>query len=491
LLELPFQPYGLPVGPALEGLWPEDAEAAASRTPEHIRNTASSMLGAGVTPTILPERYVVQAPQRNILAVSSPDTHDIRLAELPIVHEGVRHAAHAARITGLAWCDSHTLVSVTTSRCIARWRVGAAAAETARAPAKAFAPPQRVIPVQGKENAAANGADAATVSKDQLERLGVSPKARPDTPKTREVEATSLPGSHGSLGDTHTMPLGGTMSSGVDSGWADDPWEGLAPQAGLGAPVASTAPSAPDARAYVQPTECPKRGKVGWGGVEDTQEKALPDENGLNPATTWTSSLHDWTHPNEELPEESTSLDGFAGPPPRRLQLDARRRTRDFVSPKIGSKVSEGGGVGQDFERAFRQTHAFCQEITEKGKRSPGVAECLRSLPDVVGARSIASDHELKSKFRHTTNISGGNFEIEVKLPGGSLTLVRADLAAQHVVVDGLCDGGPERLIVRVPVGYDLGGCLRTVKRYGEGFFRLLVPRQSINKTSREGVVKL
>ena len=37
-----------------------------------VRNTASSMLGA--TPTALPERYVVQAPGRNLVAVSTPNT---------------------------------------------------------------------------------------------------------------------------------------------------------------------------------------------------------------------------------------------------------------------------------------------------------------------------------------------------------------------------------------------------------------------------------
>ena len=38
---------------------------------------------------------------------------------------------------------------------------------------------------------------------------------------------------------------------------------------------------------------------------------------------------------------------------------------------------------------------------------------------------------------------------------------------------------------------YDLGARLRTVKKYDQGYARLLIPRQSIHKTSREGVIKL
>jgi hypothetical protein len=164
-----------------------------------------------------------------------------------------------------------------------------------------------------------------------------------------------------------------------------------------------------------------------------------------------------------------------------------RTRNRDFVSPKIGSRVAAAGMA--DNLDAWKQTQAFCRDITDKGKRSPGVAECLTSVADDVRPRSVAADPELRSKFEHTAT-AGGNFDIEVKLPG-TLTLVRADLGAQQVIVDGLCDGAPERLVVRVPSGYDLGARLRTVKKYDQGYARLLIPRQSIHRTSREGVIKL
>merc|ERR1719271_1015776 len=90
---------------------------------ERVRNTGASVSGSGVAPAQLPERYVAQAPGRRLLAVSSLATNEIRLAELPLSFEGVHHRAHGARITGLAWCGPETLMSITSSRSIARWRV--------------------------------------------------------------------------------------------------------------------------------------------------------------------------------------------------------------------------------------------------------------------------------------------------------------------------------------------------------------------------------
>jgi hypothetical protein len=130
--------------------------------------------------------------------------------------------------------------------------------------------------------------------------------------------------------------------------------------------------------------------------------------------------------------------------------------------------------------------------ITERAKRSSGVFECMTSGPELQRTgRSIASDSQIRTKFKHNTAVDGRNFDIEVKLPGGTLSLVRADLTQQVVMVDGLIDGQSERLVVRVPAGYDLGAQLRTVKRFEDGYIRVLVPRESIHKTSREGILRI
>jgi hypothetical protein len=183
-------------------------------------------------------------------------------------------------------------------------------------------------------------------------------------------------------------------------------------------------------------------------------------------------------------------LDGFAGRGERVFQLESKRKTRDYVSPKIGSKV-----FAQSDQDLYDAHHAAASQgyaITERAKRSSGVLECMTSGPELQRTgRSIASDAQIRTKFKHHTAVAGHNFDIEVKLAGGTLSLVRADLTQQVVIFDGLIDGQSERLIIRVPAGYDLSSQLRTVKKYEEGYVRILVPRESIHKTSREGILRI
>merc|ERR1719424_1687813 len=110
----------------------------------------------------------------------------------------------------------------------------------------------------------------------------------------------------------------------------------------------------------------------------------------------------------------------------------------------------------------------------------------LRNQPRVTQSLT-ASRTDPASKFEYTTKVGGANFEIEVKLANGSMNLVRGDLDDRKLIFDGEIGGGSERLTVRVPAGYDLGGHLRAVKRLQDGYCRLLIPRESIHRTHREG----
>merc|ERR1719281_1187536 len=193
--------FDLAGGPPLEGLWQEELGSTSKpgEEIEKVRNTGASVSGSGVAPTQLPERYVAQAPGRRLLAVSSPNTNEIRLAELPLSFEGVHHRAHGARITGLAWCDQETLMSITSSRSIARWRVASQPQEKPAQKKAAFAPPSRVVasanstqtissadvaPSAEKENDQDfNG--TATVDKHFFEKLGVGKKDKDDVPDWR------------------------------------------------------------------------------------------------------------------------------------------------------------------------------------------------------------------------------------------------------------------------------------------------------------------
>merc|ERR1711964_365045 len=147
--------------------------------------------------------------------------------------------------------------------------------------------------------------------------------------------------------------------------------------------------------------------------------------------------------------------------------------------------------MGQhQFQAVYESTSAIANAIHSRHKASEGVLECLKSDDSFTRPRSIASDPALNSKFRHSATVKGQHFDIEVRLPG-TLSLVRGDLEAKQVIFDGLCEGTPERLVVRVPAGYDLGGHLRAQKKFPDGYCRLLVPRGSIHTTCREGVIKI
>jgi WD40 repeat protein len=484
LVDMPFEPYTLPLGPLLEGLWENELTSTAKlgQELEKVRNTGASIAGSGVTPASIPERYVMQAPDRPLLAISSPETNEIRLAELPVTYEGVRYRAHGARITGMAWCGNETLVSITSSRTIARWRVGPGREQ---AKPKAFAPPSRVKaspepdqsgtdlsgtgPIEFEKENDANG--TATVNRGFLEDLGVSPKPKVKFPpgsgafETDDAFGNSLR----STGSNNALSESQPYSRLGQSGPLRDTW--------------SSERSAPAGR--VGSMEGPARRGARFNG-EEVESNVFPLGATLDSAT---ASLHDWTQPPRD--EDVGNLDGYAGPLPRNLQIEAKRKTREFVSPKIGSKVAAQTDRSNDFYDAHQAALSHGVAITERNKRSSGVMECLTSQPELGTFRSIAADPELRTKFKHTSTVAGSNFDVEVKLGGGSLSMVRADLGQNLIYVDGIADGAPERLVVRVPAGYDLGGRLRTVKKYEDGYLRVLIPRESIHKTSREGVMKI
>jgi WD40 repeat protein len=487
LLELPFDPYQLPVGPPLEGLWQEELGSTSKpgEEIEKVRNTGASVSGSGVAPTRLPERYVAQAPGRRLLAVSSPEQNKIRLAELPLSAEGVHHRAHGARITGLAWCGAETLVSITSSRSIARWRVPAQPHKKA-----GFAPPSRVAAsanstrtvsspdvapsVEKENNQGFNG--TATVDKSFFDKLGVGKR---DDLSVSEPEED--------MRSTQPLSVGGArVPEPYEDLQSTQPFQASGPR-DLPPPWAKEA-RASGRRDLPPPWAVDDDAAAGaaLGASRRSEPMSLANTARLEPEMNNVSAaLHDWTQP---APVDD--LDGFAGRGERVFQMESKRKTRDYVSPKIGSKVFAQSE--QDLYDAHQAAASQGIAITERAKRSSGVHECMTSGPELQRTgRSIASDAQLRTKFKHNTAVTGMNFDIEVKLPGGTLSLVRADLTQQVVTFDGLVDGQSERLVVRVPAGYDLGSQLRTVKRFEEGYIRILVPRDSIHKTSREGILRI
>jgi hypothetical protein len=316
-----------------------------------------------------------------------------------------------------------------------------------------------------------NGKDyngTATVGKDFFDKLGVSPGKEEDSAvlepaedlqSTQPLEMRASPvreSESDDLQSTQPFQASGRQSAGLPPPWAVDS----------------------DLASDEQPLRNSRRPEP--RGVA----ASLANSARLDPPE-FAAPLHDWTQP--AIPDD---LDGFAGRGERVFQMESKRKTRDYVSPKIGSKVFAQSE--QDLYDAHQEAAAQGIAITERAKRSSGVFDCMTSGPELQRTgRSIASDAQLRTKFKHNTAVTGQNFDIEAKLPGGSLSLVRADLTQQVVIVDGLVDGLSERLIIRVPAGYDLGAQLRTVKRYEDGYVRLLVPRESIHKTSREGILKI
>jgi len=189
-----------------------------------------------------------------------------------------------------------------------------------------------------------------------------------------------------------------------------------------------------------------------------------------------------------------------------RPRLHRRIGNSDFVSPKIGTR--ECGAVGQvsrntqfvreDTEARARSVHQRQQcdtvGVLLGGSELFGGRRRSSSVGAVADPRSQGQDN-LAGRFLYRARDAGQTFEVEAQLPGGRLLRVSRNPLRRTLTFEGEADLGQglpgcwsamssqalnhrelpqqaaeERLVVRIPPGFDLMGPPAHVERaFSEG----------------------
>ncbi|CAE8596101.1 unnamed protein product [Polarella glacialis] len=171
------------------------------------------------------------------------------------------------------------------------------------------------------------------------------------------------------------------------------------------------------------------------------------------------------------------------------------------VAPKIGAPpgasefAARGGGGAAEAQRIREDTEAKARSFHERQQfDSVGLILSGQARPNVTGvAPSEGYEESRAGRFQYRAQEAGSRYEVEAHLPGGQLTKVsrnplRRTLTFEGKVVNrwavgqGAATVEEERLVVRVPAGFDLsgppveivrnfeqGGCFVAIDRKGFG----------------------
>lgn len=285
--------------------------------------------------------------------------------------------------------------------------------------------------------------------------------------------------------------------------------------------------------------ELPQMGEATFSAMPEVAALPCEPQTLLEEALPTTQPAP-WTEAQtvEPLPPAGTSVEGhqplpvfyFGGAPGEsncsfaeagHSRLHARAGgVRDFVSPKIGA--AECGGVGQvsrntqwvheDTEARARGVHQrqLCDTVGMLiGGSEPSAGRRRSNSVGAVAALGAQGHENEAGHFRYRVREAGPLLEVEASLPGGRLLRVMRNplrrtltfegeaVSGQHVperrspprssrAIDRrqpLPDVAEERLVVRIPAGFDLMGAPAHVERaFSEGHCLVALHRSGQQK---------
>eukprot|EP00931_Biecheleriopsis_adriatica_P112338 TRINITY_DN8694_c0_g1_i1.p1 TRINITY_DN8694_c0_g1~~TRINITY_DN8694_c0_g1_i1.p1 ORF type:complete len:870 (-),score=151.42 TRINITY_DN8694_c0_g1_i1:83-2692(-) len=238
-------------------------------------------------------------------------------------------------------------------------------------------------------------------------------------------------------------------------------------------------------------TPSPKRAdsasgpRVAWGDKEEAA--ASPASPALPP-----TSLGAY-----ETPERVAAPAWQIEPPAPAAGIPTRRpKSKAEVAGKIGAPDSYSWDQAGETQRMHEDMEARSRSIQERQQfDSVGLLLSGKSRPHISGVDRLEDRYQESraGRFQYRAQESGDRYEVEVHLPGGQLVRVtrnplRRTLSFEGKVVNcwavgaGSTDVEAERLVVRVPPGFDVsdhpaevirnfseGKCFVAVHRHGRG----------------------